>query len=184
MTTFKTPQEGIDLIIHFESLHDSDLHQIGLQPKMDPRGIWTRGYGQAIVVNGKFLEGIENHDLAMTYTLDDEEEARKILMIDLQSRENGVNAQNLSINEMQFGALVSFVYNEGIGNFLSSNLLRRLRTGVSIPAAIIETEFLKWDYCAGERLDGLRARRMTESVLFNTGELLFYKCHNRILAKV
>lgn len=184
MTTFKTPQKAIDLIKHFESLNDSDLSTIGLQPKMDPRGIWTRGYGQAILVNGKFLKGPENHDLAMTYTLDDEEEAQQLLIIDLQSRENSVNAQNLSINEIQFGALVSFVYNEGIGNFLSSNLLRRLRANTSIPAAIIETEFLKWDYCAGERLDGLRARRMTESVLFNTGELLFYKCHNGILAQV
>lgn len=184
MTTFKTPQKAIEIIKFFESLNDSDLSQIGLQPKMDPKGIWTRGYGQAIVVNGKFLKGTENHDLAMTYTLNDEEEAQKFLMVDLQSRENSVNAQNLPINEMQFGALVSFVYNEGIGNFLSSNLLRRLRGNTSIPAAVIETEFLKWDYCGPDRLDGLRARRMTEAHLFNTGELLFYKCHNRILATV
>jgi hypothetical protein len=29
----------IDIITHFEGLHDGDLHVIGLQPKMDPVGI-------------------------------------------------------------------------------------------------------------------------------------------------
>jgi hypothetical protein len=29
----------IELITHYEGLHDGDLHMIGLQPKMDPVGI-------------------------------------------------------------------------------------------------------------------------------------------------
>jgi len=33
----------IKLIVRYESLHDGDLKQIGLQPKMDPIGIWTEG---------------------------------------------------------------------------------------------------------------------------------------------
>lgn len=47
---------------HFESLHDGDLTIIGLQPKMCPAGIWTEGYGNAIVdpLTGKFLKGSEN----------------------------------------------------------------------------------------------------------------------------
>ena len=39
----------VDLIKHFESLHDGDLHKIGLQPKMDSVGIWTCGYGRAMI---------------------------------------------------------------------------------------------------------------------------------------
>ena len=37
----KTSQKGINLIKYFESLHDGDLTEIGLQPKMCPAGIWT-----------------------------------------------------------------------------------------------------------------------------------------------
>ena len=37
----KTSQIGIDLIKHFEGLHDGDLKKIGLQPKKCPAGIWT-----------------------------------------------------------------------------------------------------------------------------------------------
>jgi lysozyme len=37
----KTSNVGIQLIQEFESLHDGDLTMIGLQPKMDPVGIWT-----------------------------------------------------------------------------------------------------------------------------------------------
>ena len=44
----KTNNEGIKLIKDFESLHDGDLTLIGLQPKMDPIGIWTEGYGRAM----------------------------------------------------------------------------------------------------------------------------------------
>src|SRR5665647_1325406 len=51
-----------DLTKHFESLHDGDLTIIGLQPKMCPAGIWTEGYGNAIIdpVTGKFLTDSEN----------------------------------------------------------------------------------------------------------------------------
>jgi lysozyme len=44
----KTSNVGIQLIQEFESLHDGDLTMIGLQPKMDPIGIWTEGYGHAM----------------------------------------------------------------------------------------------------------------------------------------
>jgi hypothetical protein len=46
--TMKTSNVGIQLIQEFESLHDGDLTMIGLQPKMDPIGIWTEGYGHAM----------------------------------------------------------------------------------------------------------------------------------------
>ena len=61
----KTNQEGINLIKHFESLHDGDLKQIGLQPKMDPIGIWTEGYGRAMRDDkGNFIKGSAKIELA------------------------------------------------------------------------------------------------------------------------
>ena len=54
----KISQIGIDLIKHFEGLHDGDLKAIGLQPKKCPAGIWTEGYGHTMRdVNGNFLKG-------------------------------------------------------------------------------------------------------------------------------
>ena len=54
----KTSQVGINLIKHFEGLHDGDLKEIGLQPKKCPAGIWTQGYGSAMRdKNGNFLKG-------------------------------------------------------------------------------------------------------------------------------
>ena len=60
----KTSQKGIDLIKHFESLHDGDLTQIGPQQKMDVKGIWTAGWGHAIINKGGFVMGEEQKDLA------------------------------------------------------------------------------------------------------------------------
>ena len=57
----KTSQKGINLIKYFESLHDGDLTEIGLQPKMCPAGIWTEGYGHAIRdLKGQFFKGKDN----------------------------------------------------------------------------------------------------------------------------
>ena len=52
------------VIKHYEGLHDGDLSKIGLQPKMDPSGIWTEGWGHAIHQNGKFIRGASNKALA------------------------------------------------------------------------------------------------------------------------
>jgi GH24 family phage-related lysozyme (muramidase) len=40
---------GLQLEEHYESLNDGDLTLIGLQPKMDCCGIWTEGWGHAMV---------------------------------------------------------------------------------------------------------------------------------------
>jgi lysozyme len=54
-------QATINLIKHFESLHDGDLSKIGLQPKQDCAGIWTVGYGHALRNNnGAYLRGAKD----------------------------------------------------------------------------------------------------------------------------
>ncbi len=62
-------EAGIKLIKKFESLHDGDLKVIGLQPKLCPAGIWTVGYGRALVnpVTHEFLKG--DKDKALAYSL-------------------------------------------------------------------------------------------------------------------
>ena len=112
----KTNMNGINLIKHFESLHDGDLSLIGLQPKMDPIGIWTEGYGRAMRdAKGNFIKGVANKKLAYSrISIHNEVEAIKALASDLEPREHIV-AQNLKVtlNENQFSALVSYIYNTG-----------------------------------------------------------------------
>lgn len=169
MTTYKTGEKGIELIKHFESLHDGDLTQIGLQPKMCPAGIWTEGWGHAMIHEGKFLRGKENKALAYSLSkIKNVTDAERILKSDLQIFENRLNALNLSINQNQFDSLVSFNMNVGSAGFKGSTLLRRIRVRApGIPAA-----FAMWNKADTngdgklEVLRGLTLRREAEAKLY------------------
>ena len=81
---------GIELIKSFESLHDGDLKIIGLQPKMDPVGIWTEGYGRVVRdKKGNMVEGSENRALAYSLaTIKTKQEAEAALLQDLNIYES------------------------------------------------------------------------------------------------
>lgn len=68
------------------------------------------------------------------------------------------------LNENQFGALVSFAYNAGIGNLKSSTLLKKVNANPS--DASIRLEFMKWDKAGGKQLAGLTRRRKAEADLY------------------
>jgi lysozyme len=160
----KTNQEGINLIKHFESLHDGNLKQIGLQPKMDPIGIWTEGYGRAMRDDkGNFIKGAANIELAYKKSkIHTEEDAIKALTEDLGPREHIV-AQNIEvpINENQFSALVSYVYNTGGSNTLYE-LINKKATSKDI-RTWIQQHYIKAD---GIILNGLILRRKAEANLY------------------
>lgn len=68
------------------------------------------------------------------------------------------------VNENQFGALVSFAYNAGVGNLQKSTLLKKVNAN---PAdASIRDEFMKWDKAGGKQLAGLTRRRKAEADLY------------------
>lgn len=111
-----TAQKGINLIKHFESLHDGDLSVIGLQPKMDSIGIWTEGWGRAMRDSkGDFIKGKAKKDLAYSrITIRTEDEANIALIEDLKKREDYVNRRlKVKLNQNQFDAVVSHTYNTG-----------------------------------------------------------------------
>lgn len=62
----------------------------GLQPKMDPVGIWTEWYGRAMRNDkGNFLKGAGNKATAeKSATIHTEKEAKEALKQDLQVYEN------------------------------------------------------------------------------------------------
>jgi lysozyme len=73
---------------------------------------------------------------------------------------------HVALNQQQFDALVSFVYNLGAGAFESSTLLRDLNAHnfAAVPGQLEE-----WCHAGGQVLAGLVARRKAEARLFTTG---------------
>lgn len=160
-------KNGIDLIKHFEGLHDGDLSKIGLQPKRCPSGYWTEGYGSVILdSDGKMLKGMENKDLAYKLsTIKTEEQAVQQLNNVLNLKYCPfVDSLNLKINQNQFDALVSFSYNCGKDALRTSTLLKRIREGSSDSNIILQ--FMKWTRGGGKVLPGLVKRREAESKLY------------------
>lgn len=82
---------------------------------------------------------------------------------DIASREDAItNALKIQINQYQYDALVSFVFNIGIGGFLNSGVLTELNKSnySKVPAKMME-------WTKNKELVG---RRTDESHLFATGE--------------
>lgn len=174
--------EAWDLLVrlskHYESLHDGDLKQIGLQPKMCPTGYWTEGYGSLVLdAKGKPLKGKENKDKALSLCrLHTEADATADLIKQLEFRIKLVDKLKLNLSDTQKAAVVSFMYNVGYDAFVNSTLYKRIKNSES--ATAIDIEFRKWSKGTvdGELvvLKGLEARRLSESLLFTKGELKFF----------
>lgn len=161
----KTGQLGIQLIKTYESLHDGDLKKIGLQPKMCPAGIWTSGYGRAIIDprTKKFLKGIENKDYAeKNFTVPDEKTAINNLLEDLVKYENIVKSKvKIQLTQNQFDALVSHTYNTG-----GSDTLFKLINEKATDQVIYNWFTTKYTTANGQVLRGLVSRRRSEADLY------------------
>jgi len=62
-------------------------------------------------------------------------------------------------SDYQHAAMLSFIYNVGIGNFSSSTMLKRLNAGNYSGACL---ELTKWVYAGKQKLNGLVIRRTKE----------------------
>ena len=138
----KTSPKGIALIKEFEGLR--------LKAYKCPGGVWTIGYGHTAGVKS-----------GMVIT---EAQAEEYLKADLIVFERYLNGLRLALNQNQFDALVSFIYNVGTGNFSSSTLLRKVRANPQDNS--IMDEFLRWVYSKGRVLPGLQRRRLDEMKLY------------------
>jgi len=139
----KTNEAGIEIIKFFEGFSPI--------PYLCPAGYNTIGYGHLIKQDEVFE--------SITLT-----EAEELLIKDLRKAENAVKKLiTHELNENQFSALVSFVYNLGSGHLQASTLRTRInRDGVEG----LENEFLKWVFAGGRKLNGLIRRRTAEAELF------------------
>ena len=138
----KTSPKGIALIKEFEGLR--------LKAYLCPGGVWTIGYGHTAGVKP-----------GMVIT---KAQAEEYLKADLIAFERYLNGLGSALNQNQFDALVSFIYNVGTGNFYSSTLLRKVRANPQDNS--IMDEFLRWVYSKGRVLPGLQRRRLAEMKLY------------------
>lgn len=165
----KMNQTLYKLITHYESLHDGDLKQIGLQPKMDPVGIWTEGWGHAIVDSkGNFVKGAANKALAYKLSkIKTVEEADKYLEEDIKPILLSVHRKvTIQLSEAQEAAIVSHFYNTGG----SSTLVQLINSKSSNLANWWKSHYITGQ---GVPLKGLVNRRSCEATLFTTGNLKF-----------
>jgi lysozyme len=85
-------------------------------------------------------------------------------MDDLRESEQAVDyLVKVPLTDNQRGALVSFVFNVGAGNFRASTLLKKLNIRDYDGAA---DEFPRWNKARGKVLIGLKRRRADEAKLF------------------
>lgn len=138
----KTSPKGIALIKEFEGLRLKAYKCLG--------GVWTIGYGHTASVKPGML---------ITKA-----QAEEYLKADLIAFERYLNGLGLALNQNQFDALVSFIYNVGTGNFSSSTLLRKVRANPQDNSIV--DEFLRWVYSKGRVLPGLQRRRLAEMKLY------------------
>jgi lysozyme len=122
-------------------------------PYKDPIGVWTIGYGTTVI------DGVKVSKNTPQIT-----EARATML--LKAHVAGV-ASDLEkstdcskLTQHQFDALVSFVYNVGIGNFNKSSLRKNL------PDKVTKRNFTDWNKADGKVLPGLVRRREEEYSLF------------------
>ena len=135
-------QEGLSLIKRFEGCE--------LQAYKCAAGVWTIGYGST--------KGVKEND---TIT---QEEADKLLLHEMEEYEGYINDMvTVDLEQNQFDAMVSWVFNLGPANLKVSTLLKVLNAKdyEGVPAQI-----KRWNKAGGKVLQGLIRRREAESLLF------------------
>jgi lysozyme len=156
----------VKLIMHFECMGDMKNY---LKAYKDSANIWTIGAGTTIYPDGyRVKEG----DVISP------DEANDYLTHDLRHAIDTVDALTTdALEQHQFDALVSFVYNLGAGNYRVSTLRKLVNESPKNYKAIIP-EFLKWDYSNHKELSGLTRRRKAEAYMYVYGETKFYFTNN------
>jgi lysozyme len=145
----KPSQKAVDLIKQFEGFRANAY--------LCPANVPTIGYGSTSWGNGQKVKMGEV--VSMTT-------AEKLLLVDLEKRSKFL--QGLKINQNQFDALISFIYNLGVGAFLNSTLFRKVQQDPQ--DVTIRHEFMKWNKArVGGKLvvlRGLTRRRDAEVNLY------------------
>jgi lysozyme len=145
-------EKSLEIIKKFEG--------ISLTSYFDSNGIPTIGWGTTIYLD---VPGSPKVKMGESITA-----ARADLLLSIAIKEFSKQIDYViyvQLTQNQFDALVSFVYNIGIGDFKNSEVLKLINSGDldSVP-----DELLKWDHAAGKVSIGLLRRRHLEADLFGS----------------
>lgn len=145
----QTSEQGIKMIITFEGIEEKAYKC--------PSGVWTIGVGHTGKVDGRPI----NAGMHIT-----QEKAMQLLHQDLAHFEEYINAEPYAkkLQQHQFDALVSFVFNVGRAAFHSSTMRRKLCSGADNDS--VAAEFGRWIYGKKGMLPGLVRRRKIEAEMF------------------
>ena len=139
---------GLDLIKQFESFRAA--------PYLCSAGVPTIGYGTTVYPNG------------IKVKLSDQKITQQLAETFLQHHVNVIEKDvsklvKVTLSQNQFDALMSFVYNVGLGAFRDSTLLKLLNAGDIDNAS---KQFERWNKAGGKVSNGLTRRRNAEKALF------------------
>lgn len=160
-------RKAIELIKSFEGILDGDPTTVNLDPYLCPAGYWTIGWGHVVLdAKGRQIKGknrkqdaYDRYPGGITRS-----KAEDLLNQDLRRFIVGVeNLVDVPLNDYQFGALVSFTFNLGLGAFSKSTLRRVINQGEYAKAP---EQFVRWVRSGGKVLNGLVRRRKAEVALW------------------
>ena len=140
--------EGLDLIKLYEGYSSS--------PYLCPAQHWTIGYGA--------IWGMDDKRVTEDHPDINKDQADYLLRRDVKKSEMAVLRHiRVPLEDGQFNALCSFVFNLGSGALQSSTLRRKINKGNYIGAS---NEFKRWIWAGGRKLKGLIRRREHERLMF------------------
>lgn len=158
MKMMTTSNKGKQLIKEFEGLR--------LKAYRCPAGVPTIGWGHT--------KGVR---IGQQIT---ESQAEDLLVEDIAPIERHLNGLKINFRQEQFDALVSWIFNLGLGNFKSSTMYKRILANSQDED--ITDSLIKWTYSGKQQLPGLMKRRVAEANLFLDYER--YKIDNGKIIKV
>ena len=124
-----------------------------------PGGKPTIGYGH-VLATPQELEKYRGKIIT-------EDEAEELLRKDLIIARIAVQKYiNVTLSDLQFGALVSWTFNLGAGALQRSTMRSVLNRG---EYDLVEDEMERWVYAGGRKLKGLVIRMAEEAEMFNAG---------------
>lgn len=141
-----------DLLIIKAANFIADLEGFREYAYHDSAGIWTYGFGFTKTPNGNKVSQFDR------ITKEKSTEFLKTIILKDYLQIN--HLVRVPLNEYQWIALLSFVYNIGISRFSRSTLLSKINKQAGKDE--ITKEFQRWVYANGQVIKGLQNRRNKE----------------------
>lgn len=152
-------EPGIRIAHRFEGCHRRARNGM-IYPYHDPIGLPTQGWGRLLSREpwADLSQWPPRTQVTVDKWFEADWRAKKLAVLRL--------LPGTSLSPNQLGAVVSLVYNIGIGAFRASTLRRKILQGDHDAAA---SQFLRWNKAGGRVFAGLTRRRQAEKRLYEEG---------------